>query len=114
LVAWRGAPQYIRCDNGPELIAEQLKKWANDNGIELRHIQPGKPSQNGLIERLNRTLRDECLSLSWFTSLEELNNEIQEWAVTYNQIRPHQNLGYLSPMNYEKSNSNFYFSVVAA
>jgi putative transposase len=114
LLAWRGAPQYIRCDNGPELIAELLRRWAEKHGIELRYIQPGKPSQNGLIERLNKTLRDECLNLHWFSSLEELNNEIQEWAVTYNQIRPHKNLGYLSPMNYEKLNRNFYFSVVAA
>lgn len=64
LVAWREAPEYIRCDNGPEFIAQRLKAWANRHGVELRYIQPGKPSQNGLIERLNKTLRVECLNLN--------------------------------------------------
>jgi putative transposase len=114
VVLWRGAPQYIRCDNGPEFIAQQLKEWAEKHGIELRHIQPGKPSQNGLIERLNKTLRKECLNLHWFNSMEELNNSIQDWSVTYNQIRPHENLGYLAPMNYETLNMDFYFYPVAA
>jgi putative transposase len=114
VVAWRGCPQYIRCDNGPEFIAEKLSEWAKSKQVKLQHIQPGKPSQNGLIERLNRTLRTECLSLNWFNSMEELNENIQDWAVTYNQIRPHQNLDYLSPMNYEDSNKSLYFCLVAA
>lgn len=114
LVAWRGAPKYIRCDNGPEFIAEKLKIWAQQKGIEIIHIQPGKPTQNGLIERLNKTLRFECLNLEWFTSLEELNTSIQKWSVVYNQIRPHESIGYLAPMNYEMNNKNLYLSVVAA
>lgn len=114
LLLWRGKPAYIRCDNGPEFIAQLLKQWAEEQGIELRYIQPGKPSQNGLIERLNKTLRKECLNLHWFTSMEELNESIQAWSVTYNQLRPHKNLGYQSPLTYEKLNENFYFKVVAA
>jgi putative transposase len=114
VLEWRGAPAYIRCDNGPEFIAEQLKVWAGKHGIKLRHIQPGKPSQNGLMERLNKTLRVECLDLNWFQCLTELNGSIQEWSVVYNQIRPHSSIGYQSPENHEKSNQNFYFRVVAA
>lgn len=114
LVDSRGAPQYIRCDNGPEFIAGRLKGWADKHGIELRYIQPGKPSQNGLIERLNRTLRVECLNLNWFHSLDELNDSIQEWMVIYNRHRPHRNLGYKSPVDYENRKENLYFSVVAA
>ncbi len=114
LIAWRGVPEYIRCDNGPEFIAARLKDWAQQHGIELRYIQPGKPSQNGLIERLNKTLRVECLNLSWFNSLDEINSELQEWSVVYNGLRPHQNLGYLTPMSYEKLNENFYQKAVAA
>lgn len=64
VVEYRGRPAYIRYDNGPELISKSLKEWAQKNDIELRYIQPGKPSQNGLIERLNKTLRQECLNLT--------------------------------------------------
>lgn len=46
-MAWRGAPAYIRCDNGPEFISRRLQQWAEKNKVELRYIQPGKPSQNG-------------------------------------------------------------------
>jgi putative transposase len=114
VITWRGAPAYIRCDNGPEFIANRLKLWASKHGIELKYIQPGKPSQNGLIERLNKTLRVECLDLNWFRSLKELNDRMQEWSVVYNQFRPHRNLGYKAPNTYENLNENFYFRVVAA
>ena len=68
VVEYRVKPAYIRCDNGPEFISQKLELWAQEHQIELRFIQPGKPSQNGLIERLNKTLRTECLNLCWFTS----------------------------------------------
>jgi putative transposase len=51
LVAWHSLPSYIRCDNESEFIADVLQKWA-EGKIDIRHIQPGKPSQNGLMERL--------------------------------------------------------------
>ena len=114
VVAWRGAPEYIRCDNGPEFIAGRLKVRAEKLDVELRYIQPGKPSQNGLIERLNKTLWVECLNLSWFNSLDEINTEQQEWSVVYNELRPHQNLGYNAPISYENQNENFYKRLVAA
>lgn len=111
---YRGKPAYIRCDNGPEFISQKLELWALGHNIELKFIQAGKPSQNGLIERLNKTLRAECLSLSWFTSMEELNEEIQNWSQAYNQLRPHENLKNMTPDQYENQNQNFYYSVVAA
>jgi transposase InsO family protein len=91
-----------------------LSDWVVGPNEQLRFIQPGKPSQNGLIERLNKTLRTECLNLAWFKDLIELNEQIQAWSCTYNQERPHQNLGYKSPDQYEVLKQKFYFSVVAA
>lgn len=111
---WRGAPSYIRCDNGPEFISARLEEWAADNRVELRFIQPGKPSQNGLIERLNGTLRKECLNLEWFESIPRLNEQIEQWWHVYNGIRPHSSIGYKTPDEMEKLNEKFYFRTVAA
>lgn len=111
---WRGYPAYIRCDNGPEFISEKLSLWAENNGVEIKFIQAGKPTQNGLIERLNGTLRTECLNLEWFRSMEELNEQIQEWTVIYNTIRPHSSIGFKTPDELELSNQNLYFRAVAA
>ena len=61
MVEWRGVPSSVRCDNGPEFISDQLRKWADYHQVDIRFIQPGKPTQNGLIERLNGTLRKECI-----------------------------------------------------
>ena len=114
VVNYRGRPAYIRCDNGPEFISRKLRSWAEGNGIELRFIQPGKPTQNGLIERLNKRLRAEYLNLTWFRGIEELNDELQAWSQTYNLIRPHENLGHISPETYGLENQKFYYYVVAA
>lgn len=114
VVECRGVPAYIRCDNGPEFISDRLEKWAADHQIELKFIQPGKPSQNGLIERLNGTLRTECLNLEWFQSMELLNEKIQEWSVIYNTIRPHSSIDYLTPDELEQINHKLYFKTVAA
>lgn len=113
VIQWRGCPSYIRCDNGPEFISEELAKWADKNGVDLRFIQPGKPSQNGLIERLNGTLRKECLNLEWFISIPKLNEKIQEWWMDYNTLRPHSSIGYKTPDELENLNENLYFKAVA-
>lgn len=114
VVEYRGHPAYIRCDNGPEFISKQLKEWAEKNSIELRYIQPGKPTQNGLIERLNKTLRRECLDLTWFRSIAQLNEEIQRWSQIYNLRRPHKNLGKMTPEQYEIEHQKFYYKPVTA
>ena len=82
VVDYWGRPVYIRRDNGPEFISQLLQDWTRKHGIELRFIQPGKPSQNGLIERLNKTLRRECLDLTWYESMDQLNEELQAWSET--------------------------------
>lgn len=93
----RGSPRYIRCDNGPEFISVKLKMWAAENKIEIKFIQPGKPTQNGIVERLNGTVRKECLNLNWFHSLEEINDLLGQWYRAYNFDRPHSCLKYQTP-----------------
>ena len=112
IVEMRGLPRYIRCDNGPEFISEKLKAWAKDR-VEIKFIQPGKPTQNGIIERLNGTVRRECLNLNWFNSLEEINDLLGKWFKTYNFDRPHISLKYTTPHQFETKNQNLYFSMVA-
>ncbi|MFN4144926.1 MAG: integrase core domain-containing protein [Runella sp.] len=112
LVAMRGKPAYIRTDNGPEYISQVLAQWADKNGIEQRHIQPGKPTQNGIIERLNGTLRRECLNLHWFKTKAELDKYLEKWFIAYNFNRPHSSLQFLTPVQFE---NNFFstFNLVA-
>jgi len=100
VVAWRGRPQAIRLDNGPELIADRFMTWCGERGIELRYIQPGKPDQNAYIERFNRTYRTEVLSAYVFESLEQVREISAEWLQSYNEERPHDALAGLPPATY--------------
>ncbi|MBK8968007.1 MAG: IS3 family transposase [Lewinellaceae bacterium] len=108
----RGWPRYIRCDNGPEFISYKLQEWAADKKIKIKFIQPGKPTQNGIIERLNGTVRKEYLNLHWFYSLEEINDLLGQWFKTYNFDRPHSCLKYQTPSAFENLNQNLYFRMV--
>lgn len=104
----RGLPRYIRCDNGPEFISCKLKEWAASR-VEIKFIQPGKPTQNGIIERLNGTVRKECLNLNWFHSLDEVNDLLGQWYKNYNFDRPHSSLKYKTPDTFENLNKSLYF-----
>ena len=97
IVAERGHPQRIRCDNGPELTSRHFLAWCIDHQIELIHIQPGRPMQNGQVESFNGKLRDECLRVSWFANLFEARRKIAAWRKEYNGERPHSSLGYRTP-----------------
>ena len=79
LIEWRGKPKAIRCDNGPEYISQALRDWAQAMDIKLMYIQPGKPTQNAYIERFNRTVRQECLNLHLFDSVESAQNITTQW-----------------------------------
>jgi len=100
LVSERGAPLYLRSDNGPEFVSRALLKWIVDQGIETALIDPGKPWQNGATESFNGKFRDECLSLEWFRSRAEAKVVIETWRQHYNQVRPHSSLGYLTPAEF--------------
>lgn len=102
LVATRGLPSNIRCDNGPEFISHQLEQWCSDERrkITLQFIQPGRPMQNAYIERKNGSMRRELLDAFMFTSLGEVRIMAEEWRWDYNCERPHKSLNYLSPLKY--------------
>ena len=100
VVAWRGRPQAIRLDNGPELIAERFMTWCAERGIELRYIQPGKPDHNAFIERFNRTYRTEVLNAYVFESLDQVQEITAEWLQSYNEERPHDAVAGLPPATY--------------
>ncbi len=104
LIAQRGKPANIRCDNGPEFISHKLEQWGNekDRQITLQFIQPGKPMQNAYIERTNGSIRRELLNAYLFYSLNEVREKCEEWRDDYNTERPHKALGYLSPIKYRK------------
>lgn len=97
LIEWRGKPKAIRCDNGPEYISQALRDWAQAMDIKLMYIQPGKPTQNAYIERFNRTVRQECLNLHLFDSVESAQNITTQWLWIYNNQRPHFALGGIPP-----------------
>ena len=98
LIAWRGTPQKIRVDNGPEFICEALKKWADAHKIDLKFIEPGKPHQNGYIERFNRSFREEVLDAYCFNRVREAQAMAHAWLWIYNNVRPHSSLGYKPPV----------------
>jgi putative transposase len=92
LIEWRGKPERLRVDNGPEFIAQHMEDWAERNGIHLQFIKKGRPMENGLIERFNRTYREEVLDACLFESLDQLRQLTVEFIWSYNNERPHDAL----------------------
>lgn len=100
LIAVHGAPAALRMDNGPEFLALRLTDWAEQRGIALDYIQPGKPAQNAFIERFNQTYRTEILDAHVFTSLHEVRTITADWLRRYNMERPHDSLGRVPPLTF--------------
>jgi len=97
IIEWRGKPERIRCDNGPEFISHTLKKWTDKHKIKLEFIQPGNPQQNGYVERYNRTVRYSWLSQYLFESIEEVQDYATRWLWFYNNERPNKANGGFPP-----------------
>lgn len=99
----RGFPAFIRVDNGPELISQRLLTWAEQHGVTINYIQPGKPAQNGYIERFNRTYREDVLDQYCFSNLNEVREITEDWMNMYNGQRPHSSLGNKTPWEFLSS-----------
>jgi putative transposase len=97
LFIFRGVPEHIRSDNGPEFTAKAIRKWLTRLGIKTLFIEPGSPWENGYIESFNGKLRDELLNREIFTTLDEAKALIEQWRREYNQVRPHSSIRYRPP-----------------
>ena len=100
LIEMRTKPQTIRVDNGPEFISDKLQQWCESQQIHLQFIQPGKPVQNGFVERNNGLIRKDVLNAYLFYNLQEVRIMVEEWRQDYNCQRPHQSLGFVPPIEY--------------
>jgi transposase InsO family protein len=93
----RGAPEYIRSDNGPEFTSKAVRWWLGRVAVKTLFIEPGSPWENGYNESFNGKLRDELLNREIFFSLREAQVLVERWRQEYNQVRPHSSLGYRPP-----------------
>jgi len=93
----RGAPKFIRSDNGPEFVACAVKEWLATSGVKTLYIEPGSPWQNAYSESFNSRFRDELLEREEFTSLTEAQVLVEDYRHGYNTERPHSSLGYQTP-----------------
>jgi len=103
IAAWRGYPGQVRMDNGPEFIAVALAEWAEQHNVALEFIEPGKPMQNGFIERFNRSYREGVLDMYVFKTLEEVRDRTEAWMRDYNEELPHESLDDLTPRRIQKT-----------
>ena len=100
LVAQRGAPEHLRLDNGPELIAWALRDWCRLAGTATTYIEPGSPWENPFVESFNGRVRDELLNVEEFGCLLEAQVVVEAWRTEYNTYRPHSSLSGLTPAEY--------------
>jgi len=100
VVARRGAPKRMYCDNGAEFQSRLVDLWAYRHQVTMEFSRPGKPSDNAHIESFNGRFRDECLNGHWFTDLTEAKRVIEAWRRDYNESRPHKALNQLTPREY--------------
>lgn len=107
----RGAPAFLRSDNGSEFVAGRVRGWLADKQIATLYIEPGSPWQNAFGESFNGRLRDECLNAEWFGNSREAKVVIESWRQHYNEERPHSSLQYRTPVEfrlaYQQSQSSF-------
>jgi putative transposase len=106
VIEWRGKPEEIRTDNGPEFIAKDLEVFCENSEITHVRIQKGKPTQNGFVERFNRTYREDVLDLNIFENINQVREKTEEFFEDYNHRHPHNSLNNMSPIEFMKSKNN--------
>jgi putative transposase len=99
IIDLQGKPSAIRVDNGPEFTSKDFELWAKE--ITIQYIQPGRPMQNGFIERFNGSYRREVLDAYLFFDLEEVRELTAKWIEEYNHNRPHEALNNLTPVEWK-------------
>ena len=97
---FRALPRAIRTDQGPEFTSRALDRWAYGQGIDLKLITAGKPTENAYIESFNGKFRDECLNDHYFHNLAHARAVIAAWRLDYNETRPHSSLGRIPPAEF--------------
>jgi putative transposase len=100
IISVHGKPNRIRTDNGPEFTSKRFQLWLWNNNIEWSRIQKGKPQQNAIIERFNRTVREDLLDANLLFSIDHANDLAQEFVREYNCERPHESLNDKTPSEY--------------
>lgn len=93
----------VQTDNGSEFISKSLDKWAYEHGVTIDFSRPGKPTDNPFIESFNGSLRDECLNIHWFLSLEDAQDKLDQWRREYNHERTHSSLNNMTPAEFIRS-----------
>src|SRR5262249_53487940 len=100
LLAVRGVPGHIRSDNGPEFIAQAIRRWLERTGVKTLYVEPGAPWENGYAESFQSRLRDELLNVEEFATVAEAQTLAASWRAEYNHRRPHSSLGYQTPAEF--------------
>ena len=100
VIEWRGKPEEIRSDNGTDFIAKAIEGFCKNSGITHVRIQKGKPTQNGFIERFNRTFREDVLDANIFERISQVRDLTNDWMEDYNYNHPHASLGNMSPIEF--------------
>jgi transposase InsO family protein len=97
LIQGHGAPEHLRCDNGPEFACAALRRWVSESKVSTLYIAPGSPWENGYAESYHARLRDELLDREEFGTLDQARGMLEIWRQEYNTERPHSALGYMTP-----------------
>ncbi len=100
-----GKPEFLRSDNGPEMVAHKVQDWLADQDCQTIYIAPGSPWENAYIESFIGKFRKECVDRYLFYTMEEARSIIEDWRNEYNHYRPHSALGYLPPSAFAAQHS---------